>query len=293
MWSSNVAVSKSAMNELGPFSAAGFIYFFSGIINFLIIWAASGGKMLFEHIKELPLKYYTQTGIFIVFNNVFFYLALGLSKTNEELILVALINYLWPVLITVFRIPIYKVKIKFWLFFPGILAAFTGIVIALLQGYNGKELLRIAAALDDNFLAFIFAFIGAVSWAVYSNLIGKSSHKDDKAALPVIFVLSGLVFFILQFYSKDAQNISLYPLISNPSLIYTIIGPTSLGYLFWFFAMKHGNSNLVTSISYLIPLGSVFILGLIHSIPVKPMFWVSAILIITGAVLGMKAVKPE
>lgn len=288
-----MAVSKSAMNELGPFSAAGFIYFFSGIINFLIIWAVSGGKMLFEHLKDLPLKYYTRTGIFIVFNNVFFYLALGLAKTNEELILVALINYLWPVLIAVFRIPIYKVKVKPWLFYPGILAALAGIIIALLQGYDAKELLRIAAALDDNFLAFIFALIGAVSWAVYSNLIGKSAHKDDKVALPVIFVLSGLVFFILQFFSKDAQNLSLYPLISNPSLIYTIIGPTSLGYLFWFFAMKNGNSNLVTSLSYLIPLGSVFILSIIHSIPVKTMFWVSAILIVSGAILGMQAVKSK
>jgi len=288
-----VAVSKSAMNELGPYSAAGFIYFFSGIINFLIIWAVSGGKILIAHLKDLPLKYYTQTGIFIVFNNVFFYLALGLAKTNEELILVALINYLWPVLIAVFRIPIYKVKVKPWLFFPGILAALAGIIIALLQGYDAKELLRIAAALDDNFLAFIFALIGAVSWAVYSNLIGKTANKDDKVALPVIFVLSGLVFFILQFFSKDAQNLSLYPLISNPSLIYTIIGPTSLGYLFWFLAMKNGNSNLVTSLSYLIPLGSVFILSIIHSIPVKTMFWVSAILIVSGAILGMKAVKSE
>jgi len=291
MWSSNVAFSKMAMNDLGAFSAAFYIYFFAGLVNIIILLAVSGKSQLLIQFKSLPLKYYLQTGVFFVFNNVFFYLALGLAKNNEELVVVALINYLWPVLIAVFRVPIYHVKIRPWLFYPGITAALFGIVLALLQGYEAKELLRIAAALDDNFLAFLFALIGAVSWAVYSNLIKKNGSKDDGVALPIVFILSGLIFFVIQLFSSDSHTFSLYPLISNPSLIYTIIGPTSLGYLFWFFAMKNGNRNLVTSLSYMIPLGSVFLVGIIHNIPVKPLFWVSAILIISGAILGMKAVK--
>jgi len=291
MWSSNVAVSKIAMNDLGPLSAAFYIYFFSGILNFFILLTALGRHKFLSHLKELPGKYYLQTGIFIIFNNVFFYLALGLAKTNEELIIVALLNYLWPVLITVFRIPVYKVKVKPLLFYPGIAAAFAGISIALLQGYTAEELAAIAGALNDNFLAFIFALMGAVSWAIYSNLIRKYGCKEDIVALPLLFIFSGLVFAIIQFFSVEAQSFSLYPLYSNPYLIYTIIGPTCLGYTFWFFAMKYGNRNFVTSLSYLIPLGSVFLVGLIHSIPVRPMFWVSAALIVSGAILGMKAIR--
>jgi drug/metabolite transporter (DMT)-like permease len=291
MWSSNVAVSKTAMNELGPYSAAFYIYFFSGVLNIFILLAALGKNTLFAHFKALPLRYYVQTGIFIVFNNVFFYLALGLSKTNEELIIVALLNYLWPVLISVFRVPIYRVKIKPLLFYPGIIAALTGIAIALLQGYSAQQLIDIASALDDNFLAFLFAFIGAVSWAIYSNLIKKYNTKEDIVALPVIFIFSGLVFIAIEIIRGDALTFTLSPLYTNPFLIYTIAGPTCLGYLFWFFAMKHGNRSLVTSLSYLIPLGSVAILSLMHAIPVRPMFWVSAILLISGAILGMKAIR--
>jgi drug/metabolite transporter (DMT)-like permease len=291
MWSSNVAVSKTAMNDLGAYSAAFYIYFFSGILNILILLVVFGKIKILNHFKELPLSYYLKTGIFILFNNVFFFLALGLAKTNEELIIVALLNYLWPVLITVFRVPIYHEKVRPVLFIAGIAAAVTGIIIALLQGYKVQKLLEIAGALNDNFLAFLFAFIGAVSWAIYSNLIKKYDSKDDVVALPLIFIFSGFVFYMIELFSKGAKSLSLNYVYSNPFLIYTIIGPTCLGYLFWFIAMKYGNRILVSSLSYLIPLGSVFILSQIHQIPVRPMFWISAVLIITGALLGMKSVK--
>jgi drug/metabolite transporter (DMT)-like permease len=291
IWSSNVAVSKKVMNEMGAFNAAFYIYFFSGIVNIFILLFVLGGIKLWNHLRTLPLRYYLQTGIFFVLNNVFLYAALGLAKKDEELLIVALLNYLWPVLIFVFRVPIYRASIIPTLFYPAIVSALAGIIIALLQGYTAQELLNIARALNDNFLAFLFAFLGAVSWALYSNLIRKYKSGEDIAAIPLIFILSGAVFFIIQFFKGQVQSLSLEPLFSNPYLIYIIIGPTCLGYLFWFLAMKHGNRNLVTSLSYLIPLGSVFLVSVIHSIPIRPMFWVSVALLISAAVLGMKAVK--
>ncbi len=291
VWSSNVAVSKTVMNEFGPFNAAFYIYFFSGIVNFIILFAALGRIKFLGYLKSLPSKYYLHTGIFFIFNNVFFYVALGLAKSNEELIIVTLLNYLWPVLIYIFRVPIYHSRINPVLYFPAIILALAGILIALLQGYSGQQLIEIAAALDDNFLAFLFAVMGAVSWALYSNLIKKYKSSDDIAAMPLIFMVSGLVFFGIQVFRGDAQSFSLSPLLSSPSLIYSILGPTCLGYLFWFLAMKHGNRNLVTSLSYLIPVGSVFLVSSIHSIPVRPMFWVSVALLTLAAIMGMKSVK--
>jgi drug/metabolite transporter (DMT)-like permease len=291
IWSSNIAVSKTVMNELGVFSAAFYIYFFSGIINIFILVIVLGRIKFLNHLKGLPLRYYLHTGIFFVLNNVLLYTAIGLAKKDEELLIVTLLNYLWPVLIFVFRVPIYRVKIIPLLFFSSIIAALIGITIALLQGYSALELVALAGALNDNFLAFLFAFLGAISWALYSNLINKYQSNDDIAAIPLVFIFSGLVFFIIQFFRGEAQSLSLEPLYNNPYLIYTIIGPTCIGYLFWFLAMKHGNRNLVTSLSYLIPLASVFLVSLIHSIPVKPIFWLSAILLISAAILGMKAVR--
>lgn len=290
VWSSNVAVSKTVMNATGAYNAAFYIYFFSGIIYFFILYFSFGRGKFFGRFRSLPLKYYLQTGIFFIFNNVFFYAALGLARTNEELIIVCLLNYLWPVLIFVLRVPVYKLKIVPGYFYPSVAAAIAGIVIALLQGYTLDELYFIVNAMDDNFLAFLFALIGAFSWALYSNLIRKNEAENDIAAMPVIFILSGLVFFFIQLFRGEIHTIDLTLLYSNPYLIYTILAPTSLGYLFWFFAMKNGNRNLVTSLSYLIPLASVFLIGILHSTPIQPMFWLSAVLIVSGAALGTKGI---
>ncbi len=291
IWSSNVAVSKTVMDELGAFNSAFYIYFFSGILNFIFLFLYLGKSKLLSNLKNLPLSYYVYTGSFFVLNNVFLYLAIGLAKKDEELLIVTLLNYLWPVLIFIFRVPLYRLKIIPVLFYPAIAAALTGIAIALLQGYSASELLEIAGSLNDNLLAFLFAFLGAVSWALYSNLIRKYKSGEDIAGFPVIFIVSGLVFFIIQIFRGESASLSLEPVYSNPYLIYTILGPTCIGYLFWFLAMKFGNRALVSSLSYLIPLGSVFLVSHIHNIPVTPMFWVSAGLLVTAAVMGMRAVK--
>lgn len=291
IWSSNVAVSKTVMDKLGAFNSAFYIYFFSGILNFIFLFFYLGKSDFFSRLKNLPLSYYLYTGSFFVMNNVFLYLAIGLARKDEELLIVTLLNYLWPVMIFIFRVPIYRLRIIPVLFYPAIAAALTGIVIALLQGYTAIELLEIAGSLNDNLLAFLFAFLGAVSWALYSNLIRKYKSDDDIVGFPLIFIVSGLVFFIIQILRGESASLSLEPVYSDSYLIYTILGPTCIGYLFWFLAMKFGNRALVSSLSYLIPLGSVFLVSHIHNIPVTPMFWVSALLLVIAAVLGIQAVK--
>jgi drug/metabolite transporter (DMT)-like permease len=291
IWSSNVAVSKRVMNDLGSYNAAFYIYFFSGVINFIILLVVLGKGKFLQYLSALPLRYYYQTGIFFVLNNVFIYSAIGLAKKDEELLIVTLLNYLWPILIFVFRVPIYRAKIIPWLFFPAIFVALAGIIIALFQGYSSQELYDIVSALDDNFLAFFFAFLGAASWALYSNLIHKYKSNDDIVAIPIIFIFSSFVFLIIQLFRGQIQSLSIVPLYTNPYLLYTILGPTCLGYLFWFLAMKHGNRNIANSLSYFIPLGSVFLISQIHSIPITPIFWLSAMLLISGAILGIKAIR--
>jgi drug/metabolite transporter (DMT)-like permease len=291
MWSSSVAATKTVMTDLGTFKGAFYVYLFGGLVNFLILLIVLGRSHFLISLKSIPYRYYLHTGVFFILNNVFFYVAIGLAHNDKEILIVALLNYLWPVLIFIFRVPIYHSRIIPWLFFPAIAAAISGISIALLQGYTLDELFTIVQSLNDNFLAFLFAFLGAASWALYSNLIRKYKTNDDIAVIPVILVFTGILFFIILIFKGEAQNLSLEPVYSNPNLIYTFVGPTCLGYLFWYLAMKHGNRNLVTSLSYLIPLGSVYLISVIRSFPVRPMFWVSAILLVLAALLGMKAVK--
>jgi len=291
IWSSTVAVSKKVMTELGTYTAAFYIYFFSGLINILILMFFMGAKGFHHQLRMLPFSYYLKTGIFFLAYNIFLYLSIGMSAKDEDLLIVSLLNYLWPVLIVILKIPLNHARIRPAPFWIGIIASVSGIALALFQGYKAEELIKIMRALDDNFLAFLFAFLGAISWALYSNLISRYKTSDDIAAIPIIFIISGLLFFVLLIFRGEIHNLTLTPIYHNPYLVYTILGPTCIGYLFWFLAIKQGNRNLVVSFSYFIPLSSVAFISLLHSIPVRPTFWISAILLVAGAILGLKAVK--
>ena len=291
IWSSNVGASKKVMNDLGIFRAAFLIYFFSGTLNFIILLAAFGKRKFVGFLKHLPVHYYLRTGIFFILNNVFLFLAIGLAVKPEEIIIVTLLNYTWPVLIFIFRVPIFHLKIRPLFFFGAITAAFTGITIAILQGYTYSEIKAIVSALHDNFLAFICALSGAVSWALYSNLLKKYKKNDDIIALPVIFIASSLVFFIILLFKGNFFAVFSPENFGNPYLIYVITGPTCLGYLLWFIAMKYGNRSLIVSLAFFIPLGSVYILSRIHVFPVTPMFWTATALITAAAFLGIRSVK--
>jgi drug/metabolite transporter (DMT)-like permease len=149
--------------------------------------------------------------------------------------------------------------------------------------------MELARNLDDNFLAYLLALLTAVSWALYSNLTKKFVTDDDFAALPVIFMLSGLPFLYLLISQGNFEFKSLELVYSNPELIYTIVFPTALGYIFWTIAMKKGNKDLVVSISFIIPFLAVLFIGLKFSTKVGMLTWIASIFLISSAYLIYQA----
>lgn len=289
LWASNIAFSKSSMEKEGNFLAAFYIYFYSGITIFVFLIAFQKKVNFFKKLKSLPISYYLKTGIFFVLNNVLLFLAVGMAHKNEELVIVTLLNYTWPIMIYILGIPLLKLKIPIKILLPGIILSFLGIALALLQDYNYEIVGRIIRASDDNLLAYLLAFMTSVSWAVYSNLITKYKSEDDIAGIPIIFLISGLIFLIILGMKGQLANVHLSAIVHNTDLLYLIIGPTSLGYLFWYLAMKNGNRYFVISISFFIPLLSILIIRIKFHIDISFLFWIAAMLSVTGSYLCYKS----
>jgi drug/metabolite transporter (DMT)-like permease len=119
----------------------------------------------------------------------------------------------------------------------------------------------------------------------------KHKTEEDIAGIPVIFVLISLVFIIIQMIKGQLSTISLSSVFQNPELFYQVIGPTSAGYLFWYIAIKKGNRNLITSLSFFIPLLSVLVIGLKFRIVIGAAFWFAVILLISGSYLCYRAMR--
>lgn len=289
LWASNIAFSKSAMEKEGNYNAAFYIYFFSGIIIFLILMAFQKKGNFLKKLKCLPLSYYFKTGIFFILNNVLLFIAIGMTRKSEELIIVTLLNYTWPMMIYILGIPLLKLNIPLKTLLPGIILSFLGILLALLQGYSLDIVGRIIRAGDDNLLAYFLAFLTSVSWAVYSNLTSKYKTQEDIAGIPVIFLISGLIFLLILGLKGQLTTIHFSAIVQDTDLLYIIAGPTSIGYLFWYFAMKNGNRYLVTSISFLIPLFSMLIILLKLHTEINFLFWIASMFLVTGSYLCYKS----
>jgi drug/metabolite transporter (DMT)-like permease len=291
LWASNIAFSKSALDRAGTYNGAFYIYFGSGLVLFSIMLVFQRKTKFLARLKNLPFSYYIKTGIFFMLNNVLLFLALGMARKNEELIIVTLLNYTWPVMIYLLRIPIFRLKTPMGVFIPGMLLSLSGIALALLQDYNRESLGMLITAGDENVPAYLLAFLTSVSWALYSNLTVKYKNEDDMAAIPVIFVASGLIFLGIQAVNGQLSTLQLSAATVGPDLLYTIIGPTSMGYLCWYIAMKNGNRTLITALSFFIPVLSLVFLRIRVNLEISPVFWIAVILLISGSYLCYRALR--
>jgi len=289
VWSTNIAFSKSVMNTIGNYNAMFMIYFFGGTFMFLVLLARFR-KEYFTRLKALGFRYYAGTGIFLFLNNTLLFLAIGLASNERELLIITIINYLWPMLIYVFKIPVFHIKVRPLLFIVSVILGISGVILAFSQEYTLRELLEIVKNPDDNFLAYLLALMTAISWALYSNLTKKYVSDDDFAAIPLLFMISGLPFLYMLISRRDFNFGILSSLYTNPELIYTIIFPTALGYIFWNIAMKKGNKDLVVSASFIIPFLAVLFIGLKFSTKVGILTWIASVFLISSAYLIYRAV---
>ena len=291
LWATNIAYSKSIMEKEGIYFAGFYVYFFSGICNMIILLLFFKKPGFFTKLAKLPVSYYAKTGIFFILSNTLLYFAIGLVSKHEELVIISILNYSWPILIYVFKIPIFRLPYKTGIFISGIILSFTGIILAFVQGYTREDIQHIMQAGDDNLLAYLLTFLNAVCWALYSNLTVKYKTEDDIAGMPVIFFLISLVFFGMLWGKGNVSSISLSLIYTNYELLYQVVGPTSVGYLFWYIAMKKGNRNLITSLSFFIPVLSVLVIGLKFRVVIGVVFWIAVMLLIVGSNLCYRSFK--
>ena len=264
--------------------------FFSGFLMFLILLARFR-KEYFTRLQALNFRYWAGTGIFLFLNNTLLFLAVGLASNEKELLIVTILNYLWPILIHVLKIPVFHIRVKSLPFIISIILGISGVVLAFSQEYTLRGLMELAKSLDDNFLAYLLALMTAISWALYSNLTKKYITDNDFAAVPLIFMLSGLPFLYMLVSQGEFEWKILTSLYTNIELIYTIILPISLGYIFWNVAMKKGNKDLVVSLSFLIPMLSILFISLKFAVKPGMLTWIASVLLIAGAWLSYRTVK--
>ncbi|MGA9698561.1 MAG: EamA family transporter, partial [Acinetobacter sp.] len=88
IWASLVAVVKLITESLSPVSAIALIYSFSAMVILVL-----NGLPRFQHISK---AYVWGCGALFVAYEILFLVSIALSHNHDEVLIIAMINYLWP-----------------------------------------------------------------------------------------------------------------------------------------------------------------------------------------------------
>ena len=194
-----------------------------------------------------------------------------------------LVNYLWPIFIVLLTPVFLKNQHLKLNHIIGVVIGFCGAGLIA----SGGDFSTSAQVLPG----YLMAGSAALIWAVYS-LLTRRLPPFPTATVGVFCFLAGI--FSLAAAVIQHGGLAVFGLIRSADwmmLIIVGIGPLGLAFYSWDAALKRGDSRVIGSLTYLIPLFSTLILIVLRG---EKLDWISGaamVLIIAGAVIGSLTIK--
>ena len=187
-----------------------------------------------------------------------------------------LVNYLWPLLIVVLAsVVLPGVALRL----PHVLAALLGFGGAAIAMVGGRELSGTLA------WGYLPALAAAFIWATYS-LLTKRVAAFPTTAIGLFGLVSGVLSLLCHVVLEPAASLQA----RDWALLAVLgLGPLGASFFLWDKALKLGDARHIGILSYITPLASTALLLLVSGRPFSWSIAISTAMIISAAVLGMRA----
>jgi drug/metabolite transporter (DMT)-like permease len=211
-------------------------------------------------------------------------MAVGLARTREQLLEIALVNYLWPALTVVTSLPLLKQRATWWLA-PGTALALSGVFLVMApEGrVSWRSFLEHA---QSNPAAYALALTAAVTWALYSNLTRRFSTPEKGGAVELFIPVSGLTLLALRMVIPESGTWTTRAGLEAGALA----GITAIAYVLWDLAMRRGDVILVAACSYFTPLLSTGVSCLYLGVLPGRTLWIGCGLLVGGSLVTWRSV---
>jgi drug/metabolite transporter (DMT)-like permease len=285
IWSTTVALARSATEQVGPLTSAALVYLLGGTLS-CAYWVASRTT---PRLSSLDRRYLIGCGALFVLYQFSVYVGLGIARNRTQVLAVGLLNYLWPMLTLVFSLLLLKIRATA-LVIPGVLAATAGVFFVMTQGESLSQVL-LAPGSRQSMVPYGLGLMAGISWGLYSTLSRKWAGSGEGGATPIFMLATGIVLGLLRFAFQERSSWSTR---ATLELLYLAIGP-NVAYIFWERAMQRGDIILVASCSYFTPLLSTIISRFYLGVSLSWRLWLGCVLIIAGAFacnLAVRRAKP-
>lgn len=249
LWSSIPVTTKKLLMELDNIQILFYSTFLSLLVMIILLLVQKKDKLLSEYkVKDYKVMF----GLGLLGNYLYYILLYGaLNKTtaSEGFILA----YTWPMLILILSFIILKQKVTLKKLL-GITMGFLGIVIITTKG-------NISHLSFTNIDGDLLAIGGALTFALFS-VLGKKYNYDKVISVFVYFLSAQIFLFptIALLSEFKWPSLAVWPL-----LIYNGIFVNGVSYVFWFKALEHGETHIISNLLYLTPfLSLVYIAIFLH-----------------------------
>jgi drug/metabolite transporter (DMT)-like permease len=282
LWSTTFAFARSLSEQVGPLTAGAAVHLVGG--GACLLHLRLSGKALPGWLA-LPRWYLFGCGSLFVFYTAAIYLAVGLAADREQVLEIALVNYLWPTLTILLSLALLRNRGNFWLL-PGTALALVGVFLVMTQGAP-VSWMSFGEHLRKNPAAYLLALAAAVSWALYSNLTRRWAVAGSGGAVEWFLIAAGLVLLGLRVLVSEPTGWGLRPVAEMLGLA----AATALAYLLWDLAMRKGNLLLVVAMSYFTPLFSTVLSCAYLKVSPGSRLWLGCILLVCGSFLTWRSIS--
>ncbi len=272
-WSATPAVAKLALVELNNLQ----LLFYTSIVGVISLFLVVLFQKKINQLKEFKKSDYFKMfgmgfiGIFLYYILLFGSFAIAPAGQAN------IVNYLWPIFIIIFSIPILKEKFNYKTIFA-VLISFIGALIVFTRG----ELSNFS---NEFTLGYLLAAFAAICYGLFS-VLGKKLHYEKFISMLVYYVFATILIIPTTLIFSDF----VIPQSAITIISILLLGGifNSIAFVFWFKALEAGNTHKTANAIYLVPFLALIWTYFLNLEPIRIFSIVGLILIIVGMIIQIK-----
>ncbi|AMW79870.1 aromatic amino acid transporter [Acinetobacter sp. TGL-Y2] len=273
IWASLVGIVKLVTEVLSPVQGVALIYTFSAVFILVVTGL--------PRIAQMSKVYLLGCGALFVAYEILFLVSIALSQNRDQVMVIAMINYLWPPLMIVFSILLKQLNFH-WCVGIGFLLAILGLMLVVNPDIlNSDQLILI---LKQNPIAYLFALVGALLWPIYSILTKK--YAQGQNGVPLFFTVTVVLLWLVHGVLNEPFVMPSLQLWLTVAVLGGLIG---IAYSNWNQSMQYGHMKILIVATYFMPILSTVMSMLILGVYPQLSFWLGTGLVSLGAIICWKS----
>ncbi len=189
-----------------------------------------------------------------------------------------IINYLWPIMIIIFSVPILHEKMTLRKL-VACLISFLGIVVVVTKfDFANLEF--------ESLPGVVCCLIAAVSYGLFSALNKKINY--DQCVAMMLFYFCATVLSGIQFLFSGQEYVPLMTMKNYFLMAWIGIMSNALGYLFWNIAIVKGDTSKISNLAYICPFLTLLFSALVLKEEISAYTIIGLLMIIGGIFLQLK-----